>query len=92
MRSKNGKTPRPPFDSSVIIYTNEIEKAQKKYNIFLFDVGNDNLKILLEENNDNGLSNIFNIILNFEELKNLHKYFLKFNSFEEVKLDMINLY
>ena len=92
MRSKNGKTPRPPFDSSVIIYTNEIEKAQKKYNIFLFDVGNDNLKILLEENNDNGLSNIFNIILNFEELKNLHKYFLKFNSFEEVKLDMINLF
>jgi len=92
MQSKNDKTPRPPFDSSIIIYTNEIEKAQKKYNIFLFDMGNNNLKILLEENNDNGLSNIFNIILNIEELKNLHKYFLKCNSFEVVKLDMINLF
>ena len=81
-----------PFDSSIIIYTQEIEKAQKKYNIFLIDMGNNNLKILLEENNDNGLSNIFNIILNFEELKNSHKYFLKFNSFEEVKLDIINLF
>ena len=86
------KTPRQPFDSSIIIYTQEIEKDQKKYNIFLIDMGNNNLKILLEENNDNGLSNIFIIILNFEELKNLHKYFLKFNSFEEVKLDIINLF
>lgn len=86
------KTPRQPFDSSIIIYTQEIEKAQKKYNIFLIDMGNNNLKILLEENNDNGLSNIFIIILNFEELKNSHKYFLKFNSFEEVKLDIINLF
>ena len=92
MQKNKEKTPNPSNNSNIIIYSYEIEKAQKKYNCFLFDMRNNNLKILIEENNDNVLSNTFNILLNFEELKSLHIYFLKFNSFNEVISDIIKLF
>ena len=92
MQQNKEQTPNQSNNSNILIYSCEIEKAQQKYNCFLFDMGNNNLKILLEENNDNCLSNIFNIILNLEELKSLHNYFLKFNSYDEVILDIKKLF
>ena len=81
------------IESLIINFNLEHEKNQ--YNISLFDTGNDLLKIIAEEiideNSDMILPNKYGIILHFEELKNLHRYFKMFDTFEQAKSDIIEL-
>ena len=76
-----------PFVSMNLSYN------QKNYKISLYDIGNDSIKIIGKEinnNNDIIILNKYGIIIKFEELKNLHRYFKMFDTFNEVK-DNINL-
>ncbi len=79
---------------SLIINFN-LEYDGNQYNISLFDTGNDFLKIIAEENIDENsdiiLPNKYGIILHFEELKNLHRYFKMFDTFEQAKSDLFEL-
>ena len=73
-----------------------LEFNDKKFIFSLYDIGNDSLKIIAEENMDNNEDiaplNKYSIILNFEELKILHKYFKMFDTFEQTKYNIIDLY
>lgn len=75
------------------ISTMNLSYNQKNYKISLYDIGNDSIKIIGKEinnNNDIIILNKYGIIIKFEELKNLHRYFKMFDTFNEVK-DNINL-
>ena len=56
-------TPKPKEES--LITKLNMEYNQKMFNISLFDIGNDSIKILAKENTDNIY---FEISLKFEEL------------------------
>lgn len=96
MKSKEEKTPKPLEESNILISFN-LEKNQSKYNFSLYEIDKEKIKFILKEidindnNNINLFNNIFTIILNFEELKNLNNYFNSFNSFEEAKINLIQL-
>ena len=96
MKSNEEKTPKPLEESNILISFN-LEKNQSKYNFSLYEIDKEKIKFILKEidindnNNINLFNNIFGIILNFEELKNLNNYFNSFNSFEEAKINLIQL-
>ena len=83
MKSKRKETPNPT--SELIIYTMNLEKEQKKYIFYLYDMGDECFKIVLEENEKYG------IIIKFDELKLLNNHFEKFNTFEQAKNNIIEL-
>ena len=68
----------------------------KKYIFSLYDIGNDSFKIIAKESldsNEDVISlNKYFIILKFEELKILHKYFKMFDNFEQVKINIMDLH
>ena len=82
------------FESNFMEFN--LEFNNKKYIFSLYDIGNDSLKIIAKEsldNNEDVISlNKYFIILKFEELKILHKYFKMFDSFEQVKINIMDLY
>ena len=73
----------------------DLQFYQKKYTFKLFDIGNDTLEILAKENFDDNSEiielNKYNIILQLEELKALHRYFKMFDTFDQAKSDIIEL-
>ena len=73
-----------------------LEFNNNKYIFSLYDIGNNSLKIIAKEsfdNNEDAISlNKYFIILKFEELKILHKYFKMFDNFEQVKMNIMDLY
>ena len=75
-------------EESLIINFNS-EFNQKKYLFSLYNTGNDYIKIISRENDDNVddlfQSNKFGIVLKLDELKNLHRYFRMFDAFEDAK-------
>jgi len=79
---------------SLIIKFN-IKYKENNYIFSLFDTGNDFLKIIAEKNIDKNCEEIFpnkyGIILHFDELKILHRYFKMFDTFEQAKTDIIEL-
>ena len=80
-------TPKNSEESLIINFNCEFN--QKKYIFSLYDIGNDSIKIISRENNDNNDDlfqlNKFGIILKLDELKNLHRYFRMFDAFEDAK-------
>ena len=74
-----------------LIITLDIEYKKKIFKISLFDIGKEEIKILAKEKNDEISGVNYGIILKFEELKNLHKYFRMFDTFEEAKSYLIAL-
>ena len=80
-------TPKPSEETLIISFNSEFK--QKKYIFSLYDIGNDSIKIVTLENNDNNDDlfkfNKFGITLKLEELKNLHRYFRMFDEFEDTK-------
>ena len=79
-------TPKPKDESLITKLCLEYNK--KIFNISLFDIDNNSIKILAKENND---YTYFGISLKFEELKNLHRYFKMFDTFEQAKSYIIEL-
>ena len=79
---------------SLIIKFN-IKYKENNYIFSLFDTGNDFLNIIAEKNIDKNCEEIFpnkyGIILHFDELKILHRYFKMFDTFEQAKTDIIEL-
>ena len=79
---------------SLIIKFN-IKYKENNYIFSLFDTWNDFLKIIAEKNIDKNCEEIFpnkyGIILHFDELKILHRYFKMFDTFEQAKTDIIEL-
>ena len=79
-------TPKPKEES--LITKLNLEYNKKMFNISIFDIDNDSIKILAKENND--YIN-FGISLKFEELKNLHRYFRMFDTFKQAESHIIEL-
>ena len=90
----NFDTPNYNNLESLIIKFN-LEYDKNKYIFSFFDLGNDLLKIIAEkhidENSDMILPDKYGIIIHFEELKNLNRYFKMFDTFEQVKTNIIEL-
>ena len=80
-------TPKNSEESLIINFNSEFN--QKKYLFSLYDTGNDSIKIISRENDDNVddlyQTNKFGIVLKLDELKNLHRYFRMFDAFEDAK-------
>jgi len=90
LNKSNYDAPKPNAEDLII--KQDLEYHKKMFNIFLFDIGNDSIKILAKEKNDDIISyNNYEIVLQLEELKNLHKYFRMFDNFEEAKSYIIAL-
>ena len=64
-------------------------KANNNINFSLSEIGNNKLKLIAIEINDE--FNKYETILELEKLKNNNKYFTKFNNYEDFKNDFIKL-
>ena len=67
----------------------------KNFILSLFDAGNNSIKIIAKannkDNNDIISFNKYEIVLTFEELKSLNRYFRMFDTFEDAKNNIIEL-
>ena len=93
MNKSNSGVPLSNIKNLIIEFDSQFNN--KKYTFYLFDIGNDTLEILAKENFDDNTEiielNKYNIILQLEELKALHRYFKMFDTFDQAKSDIIEL-